>query len=724
MLELTNALLAYFLIFLAPGLAATTCFPLPNSSPVTTRLLTSYLLSFPLIFFPGLLLARTHTLDKPHVLFVISLELFIFIFIKFFFRKTAVRTQQGAGGRSSSLFRILEGSVGQGWPEPPEASQAPRKEAENEEQGETPPTRGALSLNLWLLTALTLTTLHHLREILLTPATRGGFFYFSEVKYLLESTGIPDHVYHFTLPIIPQVDKIGFDITTAFYVLLGPENPLLLNKVAYLLTVLIGTIAVFEFFALFSSAFFAMLGSVLLYANYYFGSVVAARSFFIPETISFIFLILCYYFFFAGYLRKLSPHKKISDWFFYVILSSVALSGSALYHLEVALYGPLLLGIFTVLHILKTRGLFFVKKCFAVCVFAAFQFFGAYGILGILPEFAGGDTGKDTYQAFNGSDPTWEYFFLGSEKLPLHHGPYFKSFSHLISEVLLTLGELFKDVRFSAPFGFIFLVLTFLLLRSATSKWLVPKSKENIGWCNGVLLGVSSIFVIVVIIALTYLTDQIYDVFIYQTEMARRVAPYLSLFILIILLITPFVFSTREPGDRKIPFQGGLQFLFFSLALFCYLKSFPFSPLPSLFTITKPGVEALKWLEEKSPKNSVVLSNLITNGAFYVLSDTVGALEGHQPVLRPKLLHETLERISRAQEFFKDPIENQSLLESWNVKYILFKSSWSPDLGGVPIFPKSATPPQSEEVLRKALCEEARFSDVIVYSRCDKERIP
>lgn len=648
---LIHAVFAFFLVYFFPGMLAVHALPLRPHWGALQRVLLAFVLSFWLLYVPGMLLARFSLLHFSSVISVLAIEVVLFSGI-IFLRRERYSIDDNPGFDDQ---------------------------------------KARSTLDLPLSIALVAIAVFHLSEILSTAALRGGFFYLSEAKYIIEQHGIPKHVFHFGQQISPQVDKLGFDVVASIYLLLGPDKPELLAKVAYACSVLVGGAAAYGFFVSFTTPALAAAAAVLLYGNTIFGEVVTLRSFFIPESVSFIFLLTAFCFW------EKPRH---------VLWCSFALAACALEHLEIALLGPLFLGVYAVLVAISKYDFSPLRRLLQVGVTSIALFLCGYLLLGTVPDFVESSVKKEKFEAYQGHDPTWEYITNGKSHLAFQAGPYFRSVGHLLQETLLGQGRAFS---FSAlALGTLF-VLLFFAFRAFLSFCHGTSRKEVSG-----VIGVASVLVIGSILVLGYVTDRMFDVFIYQTEITRRLGPYLSLFGLML---------TSE-ALQQVPWKQKLfQNLFIGIVLVCYVLSFPvLRALPSPFLVSASGGDALRWLRQV-PQEGRILANIIGSGGFHVLANRVALLEGHQPFLRPKLLLETLSILDQAREFFRNPQGNQEFLQAHQIAYVAWVRGEVPEFGGPPLFPKGTTPlfpPETvtAEIGTNLLCFEKAFGHIDIYSIC------
>lgn len=655
MLELAWTTASFILTHLLPGFVLVACPIFERSSGLNFGMILtrSYVLSFFVITLPGLLLARTHLLTQSTSILLVASELALFV---------AIVLKQRNKFRGLSGMKLSVSSIP-------------------------------------FLVTFALILGFHLREILLSPALRGGFFYHSEVKYIIENAGIPDQVSHFGMSVIPQVDKLGYDILTAVYWLLGPGDPILASKVGYVFTVFLGSLAALEFFLLFLPYMLAAAATLLIYANLYLGSVVTIRSFFIPESLALICILLAW----SSYFRRENEP----------VIAGLALGAALLQHLEIALLGTLFLSIAAVARVIETGEFALLKSLLRTAVVTGFAFFLGYLFLGTAPDFVTGAAKREVFEPYNGFDPTWEYMSLGSSHRPFHGGPFFNSLSDLLGAIIQEQGLLARNALGLMVLSVLFIVSSLMLV------WSFAKSRVRCTPISAeVSFGVASFITLFFIVGLSWWCDQFFTVFIYQTEFVRRLSPYSSIFVLIILGATSSLLMRRGLWLRR-----GISLLVPLAAVGFYTASFPYSaPLKTPFRVTESGLSALQWFATAPiAPGETVLTNVVGNGAFHVLTDRIGLLEGHQPFLRPKLLADTLDVIYKAQAFFIAPREHSNFLAENSVSHVVFVEGGESDLGGSPLFPNREVVQLEEEATRGLLCLVVEFGGTIrVFKPCDR----
>lgn len=556
----------------------------------------------------------------------------------------------------------------------------------------------------------------HLREIWLTAAVRGGFFYLSEVKHIADNFGVPYAVRHFGKEIVPQVDKLGFDLQTVPLWLLLGENPLLVNSVGYLGTLVVGCIAVFALFEIISSPLIGAAAVVMVYANLQFGQVTTLRSFFLPEAVAVVHLLIALYL--LAFLASGREERKPS----HTIFLGLALGACALNHLEVAL----LAGIFTLFLAFfldsGQRGGGNGRALFGSAVLAGGVLVLPYLLLGRVPEFVpqlgSAAPSAEQYQAFEGSDPTYEFFSAGERHIPFSTVPQYYPAGLVLREFLRNQGTLFHNY-WGALGGLLVLSMAVLSLLAYALRGRLRYPPSTLP----VASGLAAVATIVIILALTLVSLRSSAIWLYQTEVLRRIAPYAALMALLIVAAALKIFSLPAPStaaetrsSRRSVLAGTTVLL---VTICCYGLSFPRAePLPSPYPVSREGVEVLRWLDENLPPGATVLANVVSSGAFHVFADAQGVLEGHQPVLRPGLLHEVLQLMREARNFFAQPGSGHDFLARFGIDTVVVVHGPAGDLGGTLLSPKAPPVDLSPLVADGTLCKATASGHIEVYRRC------
>lgn len=536
-----------------------------------------------------------------------------------------------------------------------------------------------------VLVACILAVALHYGEIFISPAVRGGFFYLSEIKHFVLSMGLPRSVTHFGSEIVPQVDKFGFDILGAYYWMIGPADPLLLKRAGYLLTVLTGTACAFEFFRRLAPSPFAAAAALLLYADVWLGSAVTLRAFFIPESLAVIFLLASFRLVFMERARGSSA-----------VPAALALAACAVCHLEIACIAGLFAACVYLCDSLKLRS---VKPLQTLALVASLSGGAAalcYALLGQAPEFVG-----TAAKSLPTRDVSWDYFpasDMNLRSLPL---PGSQGAAEVFLQIFWENGLLFRNGLGAAAALFFFVTASgacFLgLRREACRDDRLPA-----------LFGFAAALQVLCLLALAFACNAYFDTWIYRTEVLRRLIPYLSVFLLITFTAALALISRRAASKGL---RSGLSFLCLLVALAAYGASFRYMlPVKSPYTMSSEAVETARWLKENTAPGEKILSNTASNGAFFVLANRISITEGHQPMLRPSLVAQTVELLEQARLFFEQPEEN--FLTERGVEYVVV-SRGTADFGGTRF-----VEPFSKERRPRFLCPAYSAGHIEVYRRC------
>ncbi|MCB0359746.1 MAG: hypothetical protein KDD44_08920, partial [Bdellovibrionales bacterium] len=111
-----------------------------------------------------------------------------------------------------------------------------------------------------------------------------------------------------------------------------------------------------------------------------------------------------------------------------------------------------------------------------------------------------------------------------------------------------------------------------------------------------------------------------------------------------------------------------------------------------------------------TPPSAIVVTNVVTSGSFHVVAHRRSLTEGHQPMLRPSLLGETLEMMAKVRLFFEHPTPLG--LTALGADLVVV-SHEKPDLGGTLLDPGFAAENHPAFLCRKFLA-----NHVSVYSPC------
>ncbi|MCB0344198.1 MAG: hypothetical protein KDD66_03740 [Bdellovibrionales bacterium] len=541
-----------------------------------------------------------------------------------------------------------------------------------------------------LLTACGLASALHYGEIFVSPAVRGGFFYLSEIKYFLQHAGLPNTVYHFGSQIVPQVDKFGFDILGALYWQTGPNDPLVLKKVGYLLTLIVGCACAYEFFRKFVGPALSAAAALMIYGNVWLGSAVTLRAFFIPEAIAFVVLLAA----FAFALDSVSTENERRSSLF----TALALAVCACFHLEIAFIAGSFVASLYIAEGIRSRNSSPFLQLLKTGILSLSLLMLCYFLLGTAPGFLGSST-----PTHNDVDLTWSYFPASDLNLRGVSVPGVLSIHELLHQVFWENGLLLRNPTGAA-------VILFLFAAASMFAWTILAKSET-GECKSIVVAAAASLQVGLLLLISILCNSYFDTWIYRTEALRRLIPYLSVFILINLIaVSEFIFSsTSRSYVKKAP-----TILFGVLAILFHTASYPYMfPVNSPYTVSPAAAAALKWISKNTPGETVVLSNIASNGAFHVLADRKALTEGHQPMLRSALVAETINRLQDAEEFFAHPDSNY--LKSNHVSLVVI-SRGSADFGGT-MFAKGFEESEKPDFM----CRAWKAGHIEIYRYCELE---
>ena len=262
---------------------------------------------------------------------------------------------------------------------------------------------------------------------------------------------------------------------------------------------------------------------------------------------------------------------------------------------------------------------------------------------------------------------------LGNPPRALKSAPPYAPTAAVLRNVARGQGLLFRG-RSGAP-----LLLLVLAAGAALPLAAYVRRGETSGvHARAAAAGVSALCCIAVIATAALVANERQAVWVYATEVTRRVAPYVAFFLVLMLVCTASIAAGRRPASRAVP-----RF-FAAAALACYAVGFPWvRPLDTPFHLTADGRAVLAYLRDApAPRDGFVLTNAVTTGEFHVYAERIGLLEGHQPLLRPRLLAQALERVEGARAFLRDPVAKTSFLLDHDVRYVVLQRGERTDVGG------------------------------------------
>lgn len=547
---------------------------------------------------------------------------------------------------------------------------------------------------LAVLSAGALAAALHYGEIFIAPAVRGGFFYLSEIKYFLEAGAVPSSVMHFAARIVPQVDKFGFDVLGTLYFAVGPADPLVLKKAGYLLTLLVGCACVFELFRKFSSLSIAAAAAVFIYADVWFGSAPALRAFFIPESLAFVLLLIS-----ARQAITLLEGQTDSNGF---ISSALTLAVCAAIHLEIAGIAAAFFVCVFASDAALCRSLSNIALLVKIGLLSFAVLLIFYLLLGIAPGFL-----AQAANSGSGADLSWSYFPASDINLRGIEAPQRLSVAALIQQVFWENGLLFRNTIGAAICLFLFVVSTVIAVVS------LKKVETNSDASSSQLVAFAAALQVLLLPVLALITNAAFDSWVYRTEVLRRLIPYLSVFLLMqFAAVSTYLYQRRNSASLKKAFSV----VFAVLSLGFHAASYPYMfPVKSPYTLSAEGITALRWLETATPKDAIVLSNIASNGAFHVLAGRPALTEGHQPMLRPALVAQTIENLRNAQKFFENP--NENFLISSGAAYVIV-SRGGADFGGT----EYAAPFEAANA-PSFLCSAWKSGHIEIYRYCPQQQL-
>jgi hypothetical protein len=542
--------------------------------------------------------------------------------------------------------------------------------------------------------SLSAVSLFYLIDMSHFPVVRGGFFYHSEIADIIRAQAIPETVMHYGEAIRPQLDKLGYDLVVATYWLVSGTPTEVATKVGYLGTVLFGSLLCMILATKLRMPNFVVYSFPLfLYCNLLIGDVVTRRSFFIPESTAFLFLLaaLCI----SSDWNRQSHQSRIRNAVTYLL----AITAVILQHQEIALiFATLAMAAACVKATLK-KSLSPILQNTSILACGGVIALGVFACIGKYPEFL--PVAKDfsnIFEAYNGSDPTWAFLTELQHFRPFRSVPPFTNSTEILLTTTSLLGSFFKT--FTSSILVILLLILALLPIGTRLRWRTGwASREGLVIATSLL---SSSALLLLALALNWTSN----IWVYATEGARRIAPYAGP-MLCVVIICGASLATRLGWRRPL-----VKLIVPALAILIYVFSFPLRhPIDTGFPVSRDALSAVARLKA-SPSSGSILSNHVTSGLFSVYLNRPALLEGHQPFLRPDFLLRVLNKVSAAQSFFQAP--TMEFVALHNITTIVVSMSGASDFGGNQAFPVSA---EFSKQIASDFTEIGRWGDVAVYER-------
>ena len=219
------------------------------------------------------------------------------------------------------------------------------------------------------------------------------------------------------------------------------------------------------------------------------------------------------------------------------------------------------------------------------------------------------------------------------------------------------------------------LVLLFAILAVAIVKGL-DEPIRRIGLIAGGL-GVS-LLILCLIIAVRF------DTYIPGATGLRRLFDYNSLpVVLVIAALAESLIILMQRRSLQTPLRI-LAVTAVALSLAAMQAALPSAKARS---VTASSGKPFDWLEENTPCGSRILATSRTEGVFESVAGRIGVLEGMSPYLRPSMLRDVNETISRAHSFFSQPKTRAAFLSEERVDFIYVRGNAA--MGGSRIAPKN-----------------------------------
>jgi hypothetical protein len=270
----------------------------------------------------------------------------------------------------------------------------------------------------------------------------------------------------------------------------------------------------------------------------------------------------------------------------------------------------------------------------------------------------GGSKGGGTYQPVGGADPT-ALFTTGRAK------PLGSSAGHWYNPPRTVLeGYVHALLKGYAPDSSArinpYLILLVLLAIGILIIWTCPPRLKP----AAVVAVGCGVNLVIVTLAFAYL----YNVYILATFGARRLADYVVLPVLILLLVllewlASASWLRRGLGDVIV----GIVVIAAAVALLANLTP-DSAPLQKVAANT---IAYLDWIKANTPCNARILSNRRTGGTFEVLAERAAISEGMGPHLRPQMLDHIVKLLKRTRRFFQHPGQGRPFLRSEGIDYIV-----------------------------------------------------
>jgi hypothetical protein len=169
-------------------------------------------------------------------------------------------------------------------------------------------------------------------------------------------------------------------------------------------------------------------------------------------------------------------------------------------------------------------------------------------------------------------------------------------------------------------------------------------------------------------VAATLAADRFYSSFALANFGSRRLFDYAPLMLwLLLLLLAEWLLDGLE---RLRKHAAPALAIVLSAGLGLVL-------LPNLATAATPmpwvgrQLDDLNWVRANAPCDARILSNIRTGGTYQVLTGRVGVNEGMGPFFRPEMLDRVNRFLVEMNDFFGEPREGKTFLETYGVDYVV-----------------------------------------------------